>query len=69
MNRAKQIRLNRGLTLSDVARATKVARRTIRLLEDGQEVQAPSLARLSTFYGVSASSLLGPAVEASGEAA
>jgi transcriptional regulator with XRE-family HTH domain len=61
MNRAKQLRLDRGLTISDVAQATKVGRRTIRVLEDGQEVQAPSLARLSTFYECSASELLAPA--------
>lgn len=62
LTRAKQLRLDRGLTMTAVSNATGVSRRTIRVFEEGQEIQAPSLARLSTFYGLSASSLLGPAV-------
>jgi transcriptional regulator with XRE-family HTH domain len=62
VNRALQIRLDRGLTLSDVSTATGVSRRAIRALEDeSSETQAPTLKSLADFYGVPASSLLRPA--------
>ena len=62
MTRAKQLRIDKGLTITAVSDATSVSRRAIRVLEGGQEIQAPSLARLSTFYGVKASELLMPAL-------
>lgn len=69
MNRAKQLRIDAGLTLTAVSKEAGVSRRAIRVLEDGTEIQAPSLARLSTFYGVKASDLLAPAFPPESEAA
>jgi transcriptional regulator with XRE-family HTH domain len=71
MNRARQIRLDRGLTVSVVSTATGVAPRTIARIEDPatQDVQAPSLKALADFYEVPASSLLMPAVNPEGMAA
>lgn len=65
MNRARQLRLDKGLTLSDVSSATGVSRRAIRTLEDSSsETQAPTLKTLGDFYGVAASTLPLPAFEA-----
>jgi transcriptional regulator with XRE-family HTH domain len=66
VNRARQIRLDRGLTLSAVSEATGVSRLAIRRVEDElrtSEPQAPTLKAIGDFYGVPASSLLLPAVE------
>lgn len=65
MNRARQIRLDRGLTIAAVADATGVSRRAISRLEDAvADTQAPTLKALGDYYGVPASTLLLPAVEA-----
>lgn len=70
MNRAKQIRLDRGLGVYEAADAAGIARRTLRKIEAGDDVHAGSLARLAEFYEVAPSSLLAPAVFAApGEAA
>lgn len=59
MNRARQLRLDRGLTVQAVSDATGVARKSIARLEDtGEEGHATTLKTLGDFYGVSASSLL-----------
>lgn len=59
MIRARQIRLDRGLTVQAVSEATGVARATIARLEDEPTgVQAPTLKALGDFYGVAASTLL-----------
>ncbi len=65
MNRAKQLRLDRGLTVSTVAGATGVAPRTIARVEDDatDDVKAPPLKALADYYGVPASSLLMAAIE------
>lgn len=59
MNRARQIRLDKGLRLKDVSQATGVSRGAIIRLEAGTaDTQAPTLKALGDFYGVPASSLL-----------
>lgn len=59
MIRARQIRLDRGLTVQAVSEATGVARKTIARLEDESgEAQAPTLKALGDFYGVPASTLM-----------
>lgn len=64
MNRARQIRLDKGLTLSEVSSVTGVSRRAIRALEEGtSEPQAPTLKALGDLYDAPASSLLLPAIE------
>lgn len=62
MNRAEQIRVDRGLTLVDVAEQTKLTRQTVRAVEDGNKAIASTLFKLGQFYGVPASTLLGPPV-------
>lgn len=64
MTRARQIRIDRGMTLSAVSVATGVSRQTITRVEEGREAQAPTLKALGDFYGVAASTLVLPAVEA-----
>jgi transcriptional regulator with XRE-family HTH domain len=65
VNRARQLRLDKGLTLTAVAKETGVARLTIARVEDQStsdaSIQAPILKALGDFYGVPASSLLSPA--------
>jgi transcriptional regulator with XRE-family HTH domain len=64
VNRARQLRLDRGLTVVAVAEATGVSRQTIARLEgECGDAYAPTLKALGDFYGVPASSLLLPAVE------
>jgi len=65
MNRAQQIRLDKGLTITAVSEATGVSRLAIRRVEDptcAVESQAPTLKALGDFYGVQPSSLRLPAV-------
>lgn len=70
MIRARQIRLDRGLTVAAVSEATGVARKTIARLEDESgAVQAPTLKALGDFYGVPASTLMAEASEPSEAAA
>jgi transcriptional regulator with XRE-family HTH domain len=61
MNRAKQIRLDQGAGLAETAQAAGMSARTLKKIESGEDVNAASLARLSTFYGLKASELLAPA--------
>jgi transcriptional regulator with XRE-family HTH domain len=70
MIRARQLRLDRGLTVVAVSEATGVNRKTIVRLEDGTgEAQAPTLKALGDFYGVPASSLTLDAVDSTEAAA
>jgi transcriptional regulator with XRE-family HTH domain len=61
VNRAKQIRLDQAAGLAETAKAAKLSTRTLRKIEAGEDVNAASLARLSTYYAVKASELLAPA--------
>lgn len=68
MNRALQIRLDRGLSRSDVVDATGVSFRTLRRVEDHRPadtfiLKAETLRALGDFYEVPASSLLMPAID------
>lgn len=62
MNRARQLRLDRGLTISEVSEGTGIHRGSIRKIETGDMEFAPTLKALGDFYGVPASTLLLPAV-------
>ncbi|HTE59685.1 MAG TPA: helix-turn-helix transcriptional regulator [Solirubrobacteraceae bacterium] len=62
MNRAKQIRLDRGYGVVDVIEGAGISARTLRKVENGEEVKTSALARLATFYEAQPSSLLAPAV-------
>jgi transcriptional regulator with XRE-family HTH domain len=62
MNRAKQLRIDNGLTQTQVAEMTGVAQRTVARLEREEGgLRAPSLKAIADFYGVPASSLTLPA--------
>jgi transcriptional regulator with XRE-family HTH domain len=61
VNRAKQLRLDQGAGIADTAQAAGMSARTLKKIENGEDVNAASLARLSAFYGVRASELLSPA--------
>lgn len=62
MNRAQQIRLDKGLTVTAVSEATGVSRLAITRVEDPTcNPTAPTLKTLGDFYGVPASTLLLPA--------
>jgi transcriptional regulator with XRE-family HTH domain len=58
MNGLEQLRLDRGLTVAQVAEKVKVAPKTIRAAESGSRPHAKTLAKLSTFFGVKASYLV-----------
>jgi transcriptional regulator with XRE-family HTH domain len=62
VNRARQIRLDNGAGVMDTAEGAGISTRTLHKIENGETVNAQALARLADFYGVSASSLLMPAV-------
>lgn len=62
MNRAKQIRLDRSMSVSQVIAGAGISSRTLKRVEDGEDVASAALARLANFYGVKPSSLLAPAV-------
>jgi transcriptional regulator with XRE-family HTH domain len=61
VNRAKQLRLDQGAGIADTAQAAGMSARTLKKIENGEDVNAASLARLSAFYRVKASELLAPA--------
>jgi transcriptional regulator with XRE-family HTH domain len=61
MNRAKQIRIERNLGVVDVVKGAQISHRSLKKVENGDDVHPAVLARLSTFYGVKASELLAPA--------
>lgn len=63
MNRALQMRLDRGLSRSEVVDSSGVTFKALRKVEEGQGSQAATLKTLGDFYGVSASSLLMPAID------
>jgi transcriptional regulator with XRE-family HTH domain len=60
MNRAKQLRVDRGLTLDALSDKTGVSYRTLKKIEAGTEVNAPALATLGRLYDVQPSSLYLP---------
>lgn len=62
MNRLRQLRLDRFLTIDALAEESGVPARTIRRLEAGNGARVETLARLSTYFQVPASSLLLPAL-------
>lgn len=62
MNRAKQLRLDSGTGLEATAEKAGISFRTLRKIEAGRDVQAASLVRLASVYGVRPSDLMGPAV-------
>lgn len=62
MIRLRQLRLDALLTVDDLAEKAGVSGKTIRRLEDGKGARMESLARLSTYFEVPASSLLVEAV-------
>jgi transcriptional regulator with XRE-family HTH domain len=62
MNRAKQLRLDKGLGIHDVGAEAGVGYHTIRKIENGEDVQPASLVKLGSFYDVQPSSLYQPAV-------
>lgn len=61
MNRAKQLRLDRGLSRIAAGQGAGVSGHAIRRLEDG-DVTARTLKAVGDFYGVQPTSLLLPAV-------
>jgi transcriptional regulator with XRE-family HTH domain len=63
MNRAEQIRIDRGLGVVGVAAGAGISTRTLKKVERGDSVTAAALARLATFYEVKASTLQMPAVD------
>lgn len=66
MIRLRQLRLDRGLSISDLAAASGVSYRAIRRLEEtGEEGHTATLQSLATYLDVPASSLLMPATEVS----
>lgn len=69
LNRAKQLRLDKGLGLVEAASAAGVNHVTVRRVEEGLEVRAASLAKLAAYYGVQPTSLVLPAVYSEPEAA
>lgn len=66
MNRALQIRLDRGLSRSQVVEGAGVTHKALRNAEsDGESSShAATLKALGDFYGVPASTLVLPAIEA-----
>jgi transcriptional regulator with XRE-family HTH domain len=64
MTRLEQLRIDGHLTVDALAERTGVAPKTIRRLEHGQGARVETLARLSTFFAVPASSLLLPVLPA-----
>jgi transcriptional regulator with XRE-family HTH domain len=62
MNRAEQLRLDRGLSQQVAAERAGISLPTVRRIERGELVVARSLHALGTFYGVRPSSLQQPAV-------
>jgi transcriptional regulator with XRE-family HTH domain len=61
MNRAKQIRIERNLGVVDVVKGAQISHRSLKKVENGDDVHPAVLARLSTFYEIKASELLAPA--------
>jgi transcriptional regulator with XRE-family HTH domain len=64
MNRLQQLRLDRGLSLNELAAECRVGRNTIaRIEQDGTAIHIEPLSKLAAFFGVPASSLLMPALD------
>lgn len=59
MNLLERLRVDRGLTINEVATGAGVGRMTvIRAEADGHSLQAPTAKALADFYGMAASDLL-----------
>lgn len=58
MTTARLLRFERGLTITDVAAATGLARPTVAAAERGDPVSAPTAKTLADFYDVTVSALL-----------
>lgn len=69
MNRAKQLRLDARLTVTQAAEGAGIDHRTLRKVELGHMVDVRPLGRLADFYKVAPSELLAPAIFATGDAA
>jgi transcriptional regulator with XRE-family HTH domain len=69
VNRAKQIRLDAGAGIADVAVDAGISTKTLNKIEAGEPVAAAALARLATYWQVKPSTLLMPAIEPGQEAA
>jgi transcriptional regulator with XRE-family HTH domain len=64
VNRLQQMRLDRGLSINDLAAECRVGRLTIARIErDGVARHVEPLTKLAEFFEVPASSLLMPAVD------
>lgn len=61
MTRLEQLRLDRLMTPEELAKDAKVGAATVRRLERGHGAQIETLRKLSEFFDVPASELLGPA--------
>lgn len=61
MNRARQIRLDKGLGVKETADTAGISTKTLHKIEAGDDVLSGSLARLARFYDVRTTELLLPA--------
>jgi transcriptional regulator with XRE-family HTH domain len=57
MNRALQLRIDRGLRVTEVCEKAGIGPKTLKKIEEGEPVNAGSLARLANYYEVPASTL------------
>lgn len=69
MNRAKQLRIDAGLGLVVAADKAGVHFKSLKKIEDGEEVGARVVRLVGEFYGVQPSSLYLPATYEGGEQA
>lgn len=60
MNRLKQLRIDRGLTLAEVGEAVGVSKQALSYLENNGGGRPSTLKALGDFFDVPASSLLAP---------
>lgn len=58
MTGLERLRLDKLMTVTELAEATKVAPGTIRRIEDGKPTTVKTLAKLSTYFSVPASTLV-----------
>ena len=63
MTGLERLRLDALMTVDDLAKAAKIDPKTIRRIEDREPVHVRSLAKLSSYFGVSASVLVRSAPE------
>lgn len=63
MNRALQIRLDRGLSRAAVVEGAGLTPKALRKVEEGQGSHAATLTKLAEYYGVPASALVMAAID------